>query len=122
MAANDKVAVGNMLFRYRKLRIQFLDKENPNEKNFGNSFLSFWANQLVSSNNPSWLRSRKGTIYFERDQQKAISHFWVHSLLSGVVSSTGVRNTKRKLRKSGIGDAKALEYEELFKEQLKRKK
>ena len=122
MAANDEVAVGDMLFRYKRLRVQLLDKEDVTNSNFGNSFLSFWANRLVSSNNPSWLSRRKGTIYFERDQQKAISHFWVHSLLSGAVSSAGVKNNKRKLKKSGILNLEEMDYQRLYKQQLSKLK
>ena len=122
LAANDTIAVGDLLFRYRKLNIQLLNKEDPQHSGFGNSILSFWANRLVSSNNPSWLRRRKGTIYFRRDQQKGIAHFWVHSILSGVVSSVGIKNTKRKMKKSGINNTQTLNYEALFKDQLKKER
>ena len=119
LAANDQVAVGDMIFRYRGLGIQILDKNNLEKQGFSNSFVSFWANRLVNTNNPSWLRKRQGLIYFERDQQKAISHFWAHSLLSGLVNSIGMQNNKKQLRKSEITDVVDLSYPRLLKEQLK---
>lgn len=118
MAANDSVAVGELLFRYKNLRIQLLDKEDLSNRS---SFLSFWTNRLIQSRNPNWLRRRKGIIYFERDQQKAISHYWAHSILSGIVSSIGVKNTRRRLRKANL-DIDDFSYETLLKEQLKRPK
>lgn len=120
-AANDSVAVGDLLFRYKKLRIQLLDKEDLSSSGFGNSILTFWTNQLIKSQNPSWLRRRKGTIFFKRDQMKAIPHYWANSILSGVVSSVGVKNTKRKLKKSQL-NIDSFSYETLLKEQLKSEK
>ncbi|HKK75056.1 MAG TPA: hypothetical protein VJ953_08300 [Saprospiraceae bacterium] len=116
LAANDSVAVGELLFRYKKLRVQLLDKEDLSSRS---SFLSFWTNRLIQSRNPNWLRRRKGIIFFRRDQQKAIAHYWAHSILSGVVSSIGVKNTRRRLRKADL-DVSSFSYETLLKEQLKR--
>lgn len=117
-AANDTVAVGDLLFRYKNLRVQLLDKEDISKSGFGNAVLSFWTNQIIQSRNPSLLRRRKGTIFFKRDVQKAIPHYWAHSILSGVVNSIGVKNTKRKLRKSHL-NIDSFSYETLLKEQLK---
>lgn len=119
LAANDSVAVGELLFRYKKLRVQLLDKEDLTNRSFGNSFLSFWTNRLIQSRNPNWLRRRKGIIFFRRDQQKAIPHYWAHSILSGIVSSIGVKNTRRRLRKADL-NVDSFSYETLLKEQLKR--
>jgi len=115
LAANDSLAVGELLFRYNRLRIQLLDKENLSTRS---GFLSFWTNRLIQSSNPSWLSRRKGTIFFQRDQQKAIAHYWVNSILSGVVSSIGVKNTRRRLRRARI-DIADFSYETLLKAQLK---
>lgn len=117
LAANDSVAVGELLFRYKKLRIQLLDKEDLSNRS---SFLSFWTNRMIQSRNPNWLRRRKGIIFFRRDQHKAITHYWAHSLLSGIVSSIGVKNTRRRLRKADL-DISSFSYETLLKEQLKRR-
>lgn len=118
-AANDTLAVGEMIFRYRGLGIQILDKQNLEKRSLGKSIVSFWANRLVSSNNPSWLRRRKGVIYFERDRQKAVTHYWLHTVLSGVVSSVGMQNNKKRLRRSGLDADEELGYQRLLKEQLK---
>lgn len=119
MSANDNHAIGEMIFRYNKLKFLIATKEDVNKVNFGNSILSFWANRLVKSKNPSFLRKRIGVIYFERDQDKAIFNFWAKALLSGVVSSVGVKNNKKKLKHLGEENLKRLHYHELFSDPWK---
>jgi hypothetical protein len=122
VSANDEYAIGEMLFKYNNLKLRLVNKKDISQVNLGNTLLSFWTNQVVKSNNPSFLKSRKGIIYFERDPQKETLNFWVHSLLSGMVSSVGVENNKRKLKRMGLEELEALNYEELFGDLLGKKK
>ncbi len=116
ISANSHYAIGEMYFLYNKLRLRLVDKKDNFYSHLGNSILSFWANQIVKSNNPGFWRKRKGFIFYERNPHREITSYWVHSLLGGAVSSIGVKNNKRKLKKMGINDLKALRYEKLFNE------
>jgi hypothetical protein len=116
VSANKDVAIGDMFFRYNKLKFRIVDKDDIHHISLGNSLLSFWANRLVKSNNPSFLRKRKGVIYFERNHNRAIFHYWSRALLSGVVSSVGVKNNRKQLKKLGYENLEALNYQELFGE------
>jgi hypothetical protein len=122
ISANDDFAIGEMLFKYNNLKVQLVNRKDLSQVNLGNTLLSFWANQIVKSNNPSFLRNRKGIIYFERNPYKETLNLWVHSLLSGMVSSVGMGNNKRKLKRMGIDELEALNYQELFGDLLGKRK
>ena len=119
LTGNHHQAIGEMYFRYNKLKFQIVSKDDLERVSFGNSILSFFANRLVKSNNPSFLRKREGIIYFERDKEKAIFNFWAKSILSGVISSIGVRNNRKHLKHMSIEELEKLSYRELFGERLK---
>ncbi len=119
ITGNHHRAIGDMYFKYNKLKFQIVSKEDLSKVNFGNSLVSFFANRLVKSNNPSFLRRRNGIIYFERDQQKGIFNFWGKSILSGIISSIGVRNNRKKLKLMSMEELEQLHYRELFQERLK---
>ncbi len=122
ISANKDVAIGDMFFRYNKLKFRIVDKDDIHHTSLGNSLLTFWANRLVKSNNPSFLRKRDGVIYFERNPNRAIFHYWSRALLSGIVSSVGVKNNRRQLKKLGYENLEALNYQELFGEKEKEEK
>lgn len=121
ISANKDVAIGDMFFRYNKLKFRIVDKDDIHHTSLGNSLLTFWANRLVKSNNPSFLRKRKGVIYFERNPNRAIFHYWSRALLSGIVSSVGVKNNRKQLKKLGYENLEALNYQELFGEKEEKK-
>ena len=119
LSGNDRQAIGEMFFRYNKLKFQIVSKDDLERVSFGNSLLSFFANRLVKSNNPSFLRKRQGIIFFERDREKAIFNFWAKSILSGVISSVGVRNNRKHLKHLSVDELEQLSYRELFGDRLK---
>ncbi len=120
ISANTNYAIGEMLFKYNKLRLMMVDKDNIHKVGFGNRILSFWANQIVKSNNPAFIKLRKGIVYFERNQYKETVNLWVHAMLSGMVSSIGMKNNRKKLKKMGIEDLEALDYQKLFGDIIKK--
>ncbi len=122
ISANKDVAIGDMFFRYNKLKFRIVDKDDIHHTSLGNSLLTFWANRLVKSNNPSFLRKREGVIYFERNPNRAIFHYWSRALLSGIVSSVGVKNNRRQLKQLGYENLEALNYQELFGEKEEEEK
>ena len=89
-----------MKFYYNDLKIQLLNRETETLKGIGPVLGSFFANTFfIRTNNPKNFVFRKGDIFFERDKKRAIFNYWVKSFLSGVVSSVGAVNNKKKIRK-----------------------
>lgn len=80
--ANDNVSRGWMEFLYQDLDVVLLKKEPGKE--FG--FLSFMANSMTLSNNPSHRRDLKTVeIGFERDKNKGIIGYIWRTIQSGLV-------------------------------------
>ena len=98
--ANEDYSYGEMKFYYNDLKIQLLNRETETIKGIGPVLGSFFANTFfIRTNNPKNFVLRKGDIFFERDKKRAIFNYWVKSFLSGVVSSVGAVNNKKKIRK-----------------------
>lgn len=98
--ADENYSYGEMRFFYSDLKVQLLNRETETPKGLGNILGSFFANTfIIRSNNPKNFVLRKGDIYFERDEKRAIFNYWVKTFLSGVVSSIGAKNNKKKIRK-----------------------
>ena len=99
--ADDKVAYGNMEFRYEDLKVFML--KDPSKKGSGSekSLLSFFANTFViNKNNPHLFRFREGKIYFDRNPNKSIFNYWTKAFLSGIVASIGVNNNKKEFERA----------------------
>ncbi|MEM9896693.1 MAG: hypothetical protein AAF789_10020, partial [Bacteroidota bacterium] len=101
LSANDTLARGEMTFKYDDLKIQILNAKNRDTQGLGRGIKTFFANTFVVKNkNPSFLVfPRKGVIFQERDQSKAIFNYWGRSLLSGVVSSVGIHKSDKAEKK-----------------------
>lgn len=99
--ANNRVARGEMRFRYDDLKVQFLNQKTHDTKGLGQGIKTFFANTFVVKNkNPSLvLFLRKGTIFHERDTSRAIFNYWGKALLSGAVSSIGVHKSDKAEKK-----------------------
>lgn len=115
MTANDHIAIGELFFRYKHLKFRILGADHESV-GLGNSVLSFWANRLVRSNNPSLFSRKQGLIYYERNKNRAIFNFWSRAFLSGIISSVGVRNNKKRLRRLGVEELEAVDYQEIFED------
>jgi len=98
--ANEDYSYGEMRFYYNDLKVQLLNRETETPKGLGNVLGSFFANTfIIRTNNPKNFVLRKGEIFFERDKKRAIFNYWAKTFLSGVVSSIGAANNKKKIRK-----------------------
>ncbi len=96
---NEEYALGEMTFYYRNLKISVLDADTHQRKGHGASIKSFFANTfVVNSKNPRFLFVRDGDIYMERDKEKSVFSYWGKSLVSGLVSSIGAKNNKKKIK------------------------
>ena len=98
--ANNQYSYGEMKFYYEDLKIALLNRETETPKGIGKALGSFFANTfIIKSNNPRNLFLRKGGIFFERDEKRAIFNYWTKTFLSGVVSSIGATNNQKKIKK-----------------------
>ncbi|RED97534.1 DUF748 domain-containing protein [Marinoscillum furvescens] len=97
--ANEDYAVGKMKFYYDDLKIGVLSKESYDTKGLGSSLKSFFANTfVVNTRNPHFLFVRNGDIFHERNHNKSVFNYWAKSVLSGVISSIGAKNTRKEIR------------------------
>lgn len=111
--ANENYSYGEMKFYYEDLKIALLNRETETPKGIGNALGSFFANTfIIKSNNPRNFFLRKGDIFFERDKKRAIFNYWTKTILSGVVSSIGATNNKKKIKKMQEKDLKRLKEQE----------
>ncbi|MFL5747446.1 MAG: hypothetical protein ACJ751_22420 [Niastella sp.] len=104
LAGNKYAAFGQMDFYYHNLRVRLLDKEDSLKKTLLLSLKTLLANGLIKSNNQSQAR-----MFFIRDREKFVFNFWVKTLFSGFVTSTGIkRNSKYKKMYYEVGDKYSL--------------
>jgi hypothetical protein len=104
ITGDDSVASGNMIFRYKKLRIALYDrKKDQLNRKFGVNFMNFMINDIVlKSNNPRFARKpRVGEVYFARDHEKSIVNYIWKSLMSGMLSTMGFNNKEQRQAKRG---------------------
>lgn len=115
--ANENYSYGEMKFYYEDLKIALLNRETETTKGLGNVLGSFFANTfIIKSNNPRNLFLRKGDIFFERDKKRAIFNYWTKTFLSGVVSSIGATNNKKKIKKMQKENLKEIQMQKLLEE------
>jgi hypothetical protein len=123
VAANEEYAEGVMKLRYNNLRVSLIDKETK-KVGFGKSMTSFFANLvLVKSNNPRFLFTKKGRMYYERDKSKSIFNYMVKTSLSGVKHSVGFSNEKPpKDRRKSVFDFWKTIKKDLFSKEGKQQR
>jgi len=82
----DLKSNGTVLVNYENLKINSLTKEKDSEKN---EIMTFIVNTILKKNKTEELdkERRRGTVEFDRDRRRAIFHYWLRSLLSGIKSS-----------------------------------
>lgn len=97
-AYND-FGAGDMRLQYNVLHVEFLNKEDTANKGLGVALKQMIANGVVFNKNPRFFRTKKGLVCAERDTTKEIFHYWSKLAMSGVASSTGVKNNKKELKK-----------------------
>ncbi len=111
--ANNEYSYGEMKFLYEDLKISLLNRESETPKGIGNVLGSFFANTfIIKSNNPRNFIIRKGDVFYERDEKRAIFNYWTKTFLSGMVSSIGATNNKKKIKKMQEENLKQLQKQE----------
>jgi hypothetical protein len=93
--AREYLALGYINMHYRDLKIQYLNKGDIKKKTVVTKFVTFLANTLIDKNNTK----KTGRIYTERVREKAFVNYWIKMLLSGALTSAGIKNNKKQLKK-----------------------
>lgn len=90
-------AVGKMRFLYHDLKIGFL-RPHKSKPGFTNRIAAFIANSFViRSDNPGLFNNlRQGTIKANRHPGKSSFSYWTQAVLSGILSSVGLKPTALK--------------------------
>lgn len=93
--ANDSFAEGNLNFFYKNLNLKFIDTIAANK-----GFLSFAANMLISNKNPKGIfrKLKQGIIFNLKRANQSVYGFWVKSVLSGVLSTFGIKSKDMRKR------------------------
>jgi hypothetical protein len=102
ITANDTLALGTMMFKYRTFKVSLYNRKKATKAGgISVPLVNFVVNNLVlRSNNPALLkRPRVGIVYFERDRNKSIINYIWKSTLSGVLSTMGFNNKEQRKRR-----------------------
>jgi hypothetical protein len=97
VVGNNDYAYGNMHFRYTNLVVEILKEKHKRKtgKLKKKTMVTSLANAVViNQDNPRMFKLKAGTMYFERDYSKSPFNFLAKTILSGILSSTGVKNPK----------------------------
>ncbi len=92
----EHLSLGLMQLFYRHLKVEFLKNGNEQKKDFTTRLTSFLANKLVIKTNNT---RRLGRIYYPRDRERAVFHYWIKIALNGLASSTGTKSNRKLMRK-----------------------
>jgi hypothetical protein len=91
----EYLALGYIDMHYRDLKIQYLDKGDIKKKTFVTKIVTFLANTLIDKSNTKKI----GRVYTERVREKAVINYWIKILLSGALTSAGIKDNKKQLKK-----------------------
>jgi hypothetical protein len=88
--ADNQRAIGSLSFLYDKLRIEKGNSYRLKGNQLDEQLISFVANTFIIKNsNPDWLgKEREGQIYYDRNINKSIFHYWWYAILSGLKTVT----------------------------------
>jgi len=103
--ADDSLATGKIVFRYKKLRVRLYDRDKAQlNKGIASPFFSFLVNDLlIKSNNPRFLsKTRVGLVYVEPDREKAFLNYIWKGLLSGMLSTMWYNSKEQRREKKRL--------------------
>jgi len=92
-SGNKYATLGTMDFYYKDLRIQVMDKKDSTRKRLLLTLESMLANAVLRNSN-----NKQSIIFVERDREKFIFNYWVKAQTKGLLSSVGVKRSKKYLR------------------------
>jgi hypothetical protein len=97
---NTYYAHGKIRMYYKNLKIDYNGQGDASKKSVIEKLITFLANDVLLRRNN---QSKTGAVYTERDREKGFLNYWIKMILSGAMSSTGVRSnrsTEKKYKKT----------------------
>jgi hypothetical protein len=91
ISGNKYASVGQMQFYYHDLKIHLLNHEDTLNRRLSLAFVNFIANRFVIKTN----NHKHSTIFFVRDQEKFVFSYWIKSILSGILTSAGIKSNRK---------------------------
>ncbi|GAB3960071.1 hypothetical protein GCM10028805_57330 [Spirosoma harenae] len=87
---NQYASMGNMRFHYKDLKITLLTPADTTKKTFLTKLKNFVIGKVIRKKNETDSR-----IFYDRDPQVFIFGYWIKTMLSGVMTSVGVKGNKK---------------------------
>ena len=81
---------------YKELKAQYLNKGKSETKTLKTRIINFAANDLILKHNNT---KGYGEVYAERVRERGFINYWLKMLISGAMSSTGVKSNKKQEKK-----------------------
>lgn len=92
----EYLSLGSMKFLYHDLKVNFLDKSDTSKHSLKNQLLKFAANTFVIRTNN---RGRTGSVFYERDRNRAVFQYRVKMILSGAATSVGAKSNRKQIKR-----------------------
>ena len=93
-SGNKYATLGTMNFHYRQLKVQVLNKKDSSRQGFMAHLKTLLANTFIRNG-----RQQPTRMYFVRDREKFIFNYWVKAETSGIATATGIKKSRKFLRK-----------------------
>lgn len=90
-SGNKYAALGRMNFSYDALKLKFFPATH--QSHFMPAVKTFVVNLILPNS-----RHQTSVIYLERNQQKFIFNYWIKAQLSGLLSTFGLKSSKKYLK------------------------
>lgn len=91
ISGNKYASIGQMQFYYHDLKINVLNHEDTLNRRLSLAFVNFIANSFVIKTN----NRKHSTIFFVRDQEKFVFNYWIKTILSGILTSAGIKSNRK---------------------------
>ncbi len=91
ISGNKNAAFGVLRFYYRDLNVSLLDHHDSLRHRIDLAFVNLIANKFVVKTN----NRKKSIMFFIRDQERFVFNYWIKTVMSGVLTSSGVKRDKK---------------------------
>ncbi len=89
---SENLSLGEMLFFYHNLKVEFLKAANDQKKTLLTSLITFAANSFVVRNKNN---KKIGKIFYERNHNRSFFNYLVRMIASGAASSVGAKRYQK---------------------------
>ncbi len=101
-SGHEHFATGEMVMNYKNLKVKILTSQQGKKTLLG-KLVNFIANTFVVKNKNT---GKPGIVFAKRDKEKSAINYILKTSASGIMSSTGIKNNKKALRKHRKAESK----------------